>query len=356
MLEFIMEGGIVFSVMYVLTLLLGQLLSVEDEKMPVYRFKTDPYIYTFLMLLIGFCVIGWLSSGCQDCVFGFDFKLIATTFLFAGLIYALFLLEMEKLSVLAVFVFSIVNAFCFIQKDALMATNVIPWQAEVLAVGVFLGLVTYSSKMFIGLSGAFSLMISMMSLGVVLIAYAGGIPWFIGFMGVAMTGVFICIFQYNRQSVKFQLNEGAVMSATFIFCSLLLQGVNEFAAPSMFILTIYMLMELLFGLFKQYALRKKEPDLYLHAFYWQAVERGFSVYGVHVLLIKLCIMNILLALFELYSPNVVTLPVAAVFINCWLLSKVYYADRKMTLKEVNREFVDNVKKEIANLKKHLKKD
>lgn len=328
MLQQLTGNLIVFFITYIATMLIRQFLYAKND-MQIYKFKKDPYLYIFCILATSFFSVFFITPDFSDSVASEPMSafFLFTNFILAALIYVCFLLEIKKPLIAMIFISSLLSSFLFINPDSLPSISFIPWQLEVLGIGLLMGAVTFSAKLLIGLPGIFSLIMSMSSLGLIIISAAGGLPLIISLMATAFFGIFASTFQFNRQEVTLPINEGAMMSATFLFCTLLLQGINELAAPSMFILIIYFIVELLWSLFKQYILSNKEPDLYFNTIYWSAFQKGLFVSSVHTILFKLCIVNIILATFELHMPNAVSLPLLAFVINCWLLSKMYNIDK-----------------------------
>jgi len=342
---------------YVLTLFVGKFLSFKNDALESYQFTKDPYIYIFLILLTGFVFVGFFAADFKDLIVPFRFIWLLASFLFAGVIYFLFLLGIDKLVNLGVILLSFVGAFGFVDRSsALDLIPVAPW-LTIAGIAIIMSMITLSARVLIGLPGIFAMVMVMLSLGLILIACAGGVPFYLGLMAAVMFGVFACVFQFNKWERQLKINEGAVISFMFLFCMLLLQGVNELAASSMFILTIYVLLELLWSSFFYYLLRSREPHLFYDTVYFSIFERGVLLSSVYTVVFKLCAINIVFALFQLYAQNAFTLPCLGLVINFWLLSKVFYADNETkSIKEINKNFVEDVKKEIVEIKQHLKKD
>lgn len=351
-------GTVIFLLSYVLTRFIGHLLSIQDDAFIPYQFKKDPYIYIFLMFAMLICAVYFLPPYFKDAIYPPHFIWLGTSFVFAGLIYFLFLLETDKLLDVSIVIFSILSTFLFADKSALADLAPVPWWLFALGVGLTVSLITLGSRVLAGLTGVFSLVMSMLTFGLFLVACFGGIPIYLGLMSMAMFGAFVCIFQFNAFQLHLKINEGAMMSATFLVCMLLLGGVNELAGPSMLILPLYIIAELLWSLCAQYILRRKETDLCFNAVYWSAFQKSANIGLIYTIILKICIINIVLSCFQLYAQNAFTLPLLALIINFWLLSKLNVAGQEeSTLKDINNNFVENIKTEIDDIKQHFgKKD
>lgn len=356
MLITLAAGSGVFLASYMLTFLVSNILTVKSEAAHSYRFFKDPFVYIFLILLISFAAIAFFASDLKDTITPFSPWWLPASFVFAGLIYLLFLLETEILLDIGVFVFAVLSVFLFADKNALADLAPMPWELSALAIGLTAGLITLGSKVLSGITGIFALMITTLSFGLFLISCVGGIPAYLGLMALSMCGIFICMFRFNGWQLQLQINDGAMMSITFLFCMLLLCGTNEFAGPSMLILPIYIITELFWSLFFQYILRKKEPDLYFNTAYFAAFEKGVDIAVIYTLILKICIINIVLAIFQLYAQNAFTLPLITLMIDFWLLTKINnIGQEEKSIKEVHQDFVENIKDEIKDIKQHFPK-
>ena len=348
-------GAFLFG--YILTLIIGKFLTFKNDALESYRFFKDPYTYIFLLFTIAFVLIGLSTPNFKDYVAAFRFSWIFTSLTFAGIIYLLFLLQLDNTLLVGIFVASLISAFLFTDRNSISDLTSFCEYYTVTGIGILTGLVVLGAKVLIGLPGVFSMVMMMLSLGLFLISIVGGIPLYLGLMATVMLGVFAGIFLFNRFERQLKLNEGAVLSSMFLFCALLLQGVNEFAGPSMLILVTYILAEFFLSLFFCYFLKRREQHLLFNTMYFSAFEKGVSLESIHMIIFKLCTVNIVLALFQLHSPNVLTLPFLAFVINFWLISKVYYSGiQEQTLTEINKTFMKNVKSEIVEIKQHFKKD
>lgn len=342
--------GVFFSA-YLFTLLISNVLSIKNDVSIPYQFKKDPYIYIFLLLLVLFVGIASFVPDFRDIILPINPLWLGLSFLFAALIYVLFLLEADTLLDLGVFFLSVLSTFLFANHDALVDLAPVPWQLSALGIGLFIGLITLGARVLAGLTGIFSLVITLCSIGLFLTAVAGGIPFYLGLMAAAVAGTFACVFQFNHWGMRLKINEGVMMSVTFLFCMLLLAGTNELAGPSMFILVLYIPAELFWSLWKQYILRHKEPDLYFNSVYFNTFEKGVDLSTIHVLVLKISTVNTVFALFQLYAQNAFTLPVLVFIIDFWLLSKMNsIGTPAQSIKEINQEFIQNIKNEIKDIK------
>ena len=349
MLQQLTAALVILLTTYVFTLMTGYALNAKNKLLQTYKISTDPYIYIFGILSLTLIGVFIFTPAFNDSIVPVRASFLITNLIFAALIYVVFITDIKKLLLPTIFASSVISAFLFINPDSLPEIVYIPKPLQILCIGLFMGLVTFSAKLMAGITGVFSLCFSMASLGLILISYAGGLPVISGLMATALFGIFVSVFLFNRYETNLIINEGAMMSLAFVFCTLICQGINELAAPSIFILVVYFLVELTWSVSRQYLLHKREPELFFNTFYFSCAQKGLALISIHTMLFKLCIVNIILALFELHMPNAFTLPIFAVVINCWLLSKMYNIEPQPV------ENLEQKTKSNSGRKKHSKK-
>jgi len=353
----LIPGTACFIVTYILSTLLGKVLISKNTELSDYQFKKDPYIYIFLMLALGIISVSFIPPAFQNAITPLKISQIIGAFCFSALIYLLFLFETNKLLNFSILSLSILSAFLFLNPDSLLLSKTISPSIERLIVGIILAGFVFSAKTLIGLPGIFSCFVIVFSSGLAIIALAGGLPIYILLVATLVLGVATSLFQSNRFDFYLKTNEGSLMSFFFLLGSLLLIGINEFAAPSVLILMTYPLSELIWCLIAQYILRRKSPDLYVHATYFVAYKKETDLTAVQGFVFKIGVINGALSLFQLYSPNIFTLPFLTFLINFWLISKLYNVEQPIpTLNQANTQLIQNIKDEITNVKQNFKKD
>ena len=72
--------------------------------------------------------------------------------------------------------------------------------------------------------------------------------------------------------------------------------------------------------------------------------------------LSLCIVLILFACFQVFAPNSYSLPLLCTIIVLWNVYRLYYwQNQPKNLSEINREFVDEFKTGLNNVKKNLQR-
>lgn len=332
-----------FLVTYALTTFGAKYFAAWNTTDTEYSIKHDPFIYIFLTTLIGTLLIYWFTPDLTDSVSPLKDIQVILPFLVSGLFYERYISvnsDRWLFTVLTVFVCAL---FCSssINLEASPLNAVIPVAFQIIGIALLITLITLSSSLLIGLPSIFSLFISTSLLGIIILSFLGALPILFALFAGFSLGIWFAVYQSNRFERNIQLNTYALMSTTLLMCSLFSHAISEFSGPSVLILTFYPLSELICALFVTYILNKKETDLYLNTSYISAYQKDTPMPVLQTLLLKISVLNITLAAFQVYSVNSFTLPIIALLLNLWLLSKLYNIDKAA---EPNNQETENVKK------------
>ncbi len=352
---------ILFLLTYMLTTFGAKHFSLWNATDPVYTLKHDPFIYIFALMLTGTFLIYFLVApdfGDSLSPLGAT-QLITTAFLPSVLYFCLLYLFREKQPIYT-------SALIFLGALACASTinfqysplnNILPIPLQVLCVAFFITCISLSSKLLIGLPSIFSLFICSFLLGITVLSLLGGLPILYALCAAFYLGTWAAVYQSNKFEKNIQLNAQSVSITTLFLCALFAHSIGEFSAPSVMILTFYPLSELFCALFITYILRKKENDLYLNTAYIHGYKRGFDLPILQSLVFKLGVLNIILSAFQLHSVNAFTLPIIAIVLNLWLISKLYLTEIETpSLKQAGQEIYQNIKQDLKTIKKNIKKD
>ena len=332
---------------------LSKRTSIDD-----YHFKTDPFVYIFVLLFLATCAVFYFSPNIDDNIIKQDFVAITLPFLFSGLIYALYLLDLKKTFLLSVIALSMLMSFLYIDESALILKDFVPKEIEIACIGFVFAFACFGALALSGVAGVFSTTLSMSLLGLILLFFSGGLPLRIAFLAAAWLGLWSAIWQINNRYTVLPINAGAMVASMFLFCSaFFITGVNELSGTSVLILLCYPIIELFWALFQKYVRRSKAPLLCMDSVNFLVSEKGLPSDALHVAIAKLGLVNVFLSTFQLFASNAFTIPFLAFLISSWLLYKLNNFDQQeVTIKQTNKQFVQDVKESIKALKKHSQKD
>lgn len=320
-----------------------------------YNFRYDPFIYLFAILCFGtFCAVGFVPDA-RDAIVDPSVLKCAYGFVVGLGLYVYSLFDEKKLFKLLIVVASLVGAFLSISSDAVMIVHVIPPFVFTLLCGVVMALFALSCGVLSRLLGVFETVISVMLFGVILLFAVHGLPFYIALAACVWLGVWVVLRQMNiAQNTSLLASNGCIVTAFVFAMTFVTVGVNELCVSSMMILMTYPFCEWVVALVMIDILKRTPAVLSEQTIYFRAFEKGLPQETLYVALLKLNILNVMLAGFQLFSPNALTLPLIAIALDGWLMKKLYYFDEPdLTLKAANAQVVDNVKKSIHDARKKM---
>ena len=340
---------------FVCSRLVLNFLKEESDEVEQYAFYKDPWLYMYLMMVLCLSAVFFLVPNYNDVIVSLTTTSIWIWLSLAFVIYIVFLLETDRLFLIVLAASSLILSFSF-SGDALVFGGIVPFWADRLIVALIIFLFTFSSQWLNDLPGIFATQCLTIALGLSIVAIIGGIPHVLGFAGAGLAGVWLGYFHLDWFLGKIKINNGACMAASFIFSGLLLDGALEMAAPSMLILIMYPLTEIVWSFFRRYVFYVKRRNWSENTAYMSIAYKGASAEVLSMAVVKIGFVNVVLACFQLFSVNGFSIPLFAFVVNLWLLGMLYNADEKpKTFKEVNQDFVKNVKEGLKNIKQSVKK-
>ncbi len=345
MIASILIVTVLFAAGYFLMYVASDKIRTLTSTDMTYHFKTDVTIYTFLMMFISFLGSYLIGKNFSDAVAVLSFWKVMVPFVATFVIYGLFLMEMNRLFMMATVLFSFICGFIFIEPSSLMFQNVIPSYLEISGYCLIASVIALSGKVLKGVHGLFPLYFLMFMVGLALLAFMGGLPIYFAYFACFCCGLWVVVYQFNMYDENLHLSEGTAVSMMFLIGSLFLMAINELSFSSVFILSVYPITELLWALFGICFLKDGSPDLYMYTSFYQTYLKGVNALTLQNLLFKLLLINILFALVQLYAPNIYTFPILTFVFNFWMMSKFHSGDDKKTpsetLTETPQEQADN---------------
>lgn len=340
---------------FVLSRLLLTFCKTGISGQNIYKVYKDTSVWLALLIFGGVAAIFYNAPVKYDIVAPVAGYVLPIIFALATVIYVSYWFANSWL--LNALVLTASAAMAMILTDNIIFEGILPvWADKIIAAAVVYILVI-SAKNINLLAGTFGIQAVAITIGAALLALLGGVPIYLGIIGAYLAGVWLGFLNLNRFPSKVYLNGGACMAFAYVLAWIVLQGACELAAPSMFILCMYVVSESLWALAQRIVFNVKNNEFSENTASYSAFEKGLEVTAIGVAVAKINIVNLVLALFQLYSVNTYSVPLFAFLINLWLLGILYNVDDdNKTLKEVNREFVQSFKDGLDNIKKSLKKN
>ncbi len=337
MVASILTVTVFFAVGYFLMFLLSDKIRTLTSTDMTYHFKTDVTIYVFLMMFISFSGSYLIGRNFFDAVAPLPFWKVMVPFIAASVIYGLFLMEMNKIFMMAVVLFSFICGFILIEPSSLMFKDVIPGFVEISGYCLIASVIALSGKVLKGVHGLFSLYLLMFMAGLALLAFMGGLPIYFAYFACFCCGLWVVAFQVNMYDENLHFNEGSAVLMMFLIGSFFLMAVNELTLSSVFFLSACPSAELIWAIVGMCFLNNRSPDLYTYTPFYKKYLEGVNAVILQNLLFKLLVMNILFSLVQLYAPNVFTFLFLTMVFNFWMFSKLHTSKEQEVLENKTEE-------------------
>ena len=330
--------------------------KVLAEHPESYKWYRDTSVFLALLLFGGMSAIFYNAPDMYDVAAPVAWYVLPAVFLTAGLLYVVFWFEIVWLTRAAVLAASVLLA-CMLPSNCLIFEGLVPlWADRILAslaVFVFVSGAEYINL----LAGVFGVQAAAISAGIGILALLGGAPLYLGAIGVYAAGVWLGFLNLNWFPSKVYINSGTCMAAAYVSAWMLLQGAAELAGPSVLILAMFFFSEIIWAVAQKFVFGQNTVDLSENTACYEAFSKGVAVPAIGVAVAKINVVNVILAMFQLYSANSFSVPIFAFLINLWLLGILYNANEGVkSLKEANKDFVRDVKSGIDSIKKSFNKN
>jgi hypothetical protein len=196
----------------------------------------------------------------------------------------------------------------------------------------------------------------MLLLGLSMMSALGAAPLFVAFCSAILIGVLSGYLSINFYEVKIEIDNAAAVALSYLVCSLLLFNSGELGLPSCIILTSVFWAELLSAFWRRFFV-VRSGSLAENTNYYLAAQ-VLSVKALVLSILRVCVVILFIAWFQLYAVNGYSLVIISLFVALWLNGSIGSPNGgKRSLKEINREFLADLKQSIAETKEVLgKKD
>lgn len=319
-----------------------------------YNILKDPWIYMFLFMTAGLAGLPFLPDF-QDSIFPLDSLFLWLPAVLALVIYVVFLLEIDWLFYLMVLVSSSILVAA-VPDSVNFFDGVLPFWTDRFAAVIIIFVMVGGAKILNGMSAIFGIFMLTVVFGSVLLGLIGGIPLPLAFLSAFWSGIWLGFLNLNWYPSRISLNDGACASAMFLTIWLLLCSTMELAGASCLALIAYFVAECLWVFVRRCIFNLKEADLSGNTAYMSVYRRNIDIPAVDVAVAKIGVINIIFAVFQLYSPNAYSIPLFILLVDLWLLNLLYNANEEnKTINQINREFMNNVKEGLDSIKNSFKK-
>ena len=190
--------------------------------------------------------------------------------------------------------------------------------------------------------------------GLSIMTFLGATPVYVALCSAVLIGSLGGYLSINFYEVKIEIDNEATVTLSYIICSLILLNIGEFGFPSCVILTSFFWAELLVALWRRIFVTRagslsENTNCYLAA-------QNLTVKSLVLNIIRICGIIMFIAWFQLYAINTYSLIIISLCVTLWLTGSMGLPNGgRRTLKEINQDFIADLKQGITEAKEALNK-
>jgi UDP-N-acetylmuramyl pentapeptide phosphotransferase/UDP-N-acetylglucosamine-1-phosphate transferase len=204
--------------------------------------------------------------------------------------------------------------------DFMLFPNHLSPFTDKVVIALFIFIVAKGLGLLNGLSAISSLQFNAVLVAIILLSIFGFLPQVLAVVAVSYLGSMLAFTFFSWPPEKLIMSNAAFSSLGFILGCFMLNGVVEYSDASMFIACSYLFTEVIIVLYNRYMKNQKEDSLYMNTSYFAISEDGKYEYGVVLGIIKILIIDCVIALIQVVSYERLAFPVFSIAVNIWLLS------------------------------------
>lgn len=190
-----------------------------------------------------------------------------------------------------------------------------------------------------------------MLLGLTVLSALSASPLYISCCAALFAGSLLGFLNINRNEIVMPIDNATCCSVAFLVANLFLLDAAELSFPSCIAFSTVFWAEFIIALWNKFLITK-EGTLEENTNYYKAT----NLYTLRVLsfsITKICLFCIFLGWFQLFSVNQYSMIIVSTGILIWMNTSMGLATQQQSLKEINRNFINDIKQNIAEAKKTI---
>lgn len=182
-------------------------------------------------------------------------------------------------------------------------------------------------------------------------------PLMLCIFSTILLGASLSFLTFNLHPSYLRLTNGACQALGFIIAWLLVKLIPEQSVTCGLVLSTYFICECIFALFQAALPQNKDKNIYKYTSYHMAVSSGLKASDTAYSIMKITALLIILSGFQAFSANTFSIPALACVTSIWFMHRlINWKDGTKSLKEINKDFISDVKENIDDIKKQITKD
>ena len=284
-----------------------------------YKFRFDPFWYMVAFLFIGGTITYYFFPEYYDSVKDYNFIDFMLPIILGCIVYIVCLIGINWISNLLIFLMAYIITFLLPDNFMLFKDYLEPWQDR-LVISFILLVISRGLGLLNGLGAISSIQFLTVMVVTVILSLLGIAPNLLCVMAMCYAGVMFAFTCLSWPPEKIVMNNDAWTGIGFILGCFALNLSVEYSETSMFIALSYLFTEVIFSLYNKYIANKFGDYLYMSTSYYVISDEGRDEHRVVCGVLKIFIINILMALTQTIAVERVALPVFSIAVNLWFLS------------------------------------
>lgn len=307
-----------------------------------------------LSCIICFSLVYAVTPTQRDFINDIGYLQVAVPLLLAGGVYAVTLMpKISRFTPAALLVAAGVSVFV-LPSDFLMFNGILPFWLDRACILLMWFLFSNFYYILNGVDGLISAQTFSIGAAFLVLGAIDAIPLFYTMIAVSLLSISgsSLILSWFPARINFTQNSCRVLG--FITGWLLVFSSAEGLASCNVIFIAFYLLELVQAAIKKISLRDRYNNLTSNTVYYQANVSGLSPTEICIFLFKLQTVFIIIGCFQLYSPNVYSLPILSLVLGAWFLNKLKnWQTPDKNLREINKDFIDDIRQNIEDIKNNI---
>ena len=315
----------------------------------------DGFVFLWAVMLAGAMSAVYFNSTPYDSIAGFSLPEPALVFGSALIVY-LIAARAPKFAALPILLGAGLYTFLIPQDNFLLFNGLLPPIFDHLAAAVIWAAISWSFQYLNALNALMSLQTLTIGFGILVLYFMGASPLALALIAITITGAMLALLTYNGFPAYIIPSDAFCQAVGFIGAWLLFKLSAEATPASALILITYFALEVAAALCR-FVLPGNKASLKENTNYYQAVIHGLSPQTVLFAIGKILMLLIILASFQLYAGNFFSLPFLGLIVCSMFVYRLrHWNEKDQTLKEINAEFVQDLKDGIQEIKDTFNKD
>lgn len=190
-----------------------------------------------------------------------------------------------------------------------------------------------------------------MLLGLIVLSTLSASPLYISCCASLLAGSLSVFLSINKNEIKIPFDTSTCCGIAFLLANLFLLDAAELSFPSCLVFSCLFWSEFIMALWNKFIV-SQSGSLEENTNYYKAT----NIYTLRVLnfsIVKICLFCIFLGWFQLFSVNQYSMFIVATGILMWMNTSLGLATQQQSLKEINKNFINDIKQNLSDAKKTI---